>query len=1326
MTATPSWLNFNSTLRPYGPDMAHWNLMPSWVGREDENLDLSLSLPFAIPPRLHSRWMESIHRVEKKRARQFEINYPELPILSAKEPFLKALSEHQIVMVCAGTGSGKSTQIPKFCLESGFASTGRIGMTQPRRIAATSIANRVTEELKRDDIVACQTRFHRYIPPEADIKVMTEGILLQEMRKDPWLWDYSVIILDEVHERSLSVDFLLGLIKICLTHRPDLRLILSSATLDTSSLRDFFPEAVLIEAEGRTFPVEIQYENENDDGDLSLVDRMSRAITGFMRRKADHLLAFLPTERDILELQRELEKDLNPDFYEILPLYSRLSTQEQNKVFTTRGKTKIILATNVAETSLTIPGIGIVVDSGLCRISRYQPQNRVQGLPIEPISQASAKQRAGRAGRTKAGFCLRMYRETDLANRPAYTDPEIRRSNLANVTIQLLAMGIHHLTDFALPDNPTPAQYRNAIRMLYDLEAVDRDELTTSITPLGRKLATIPLDVSLARMLLEGRHMRVLPELLPLIAAVSIQDPRIFPNDPLEKSRAQGLHSRFTHKKSDLLQIYSLFRWIIDTWIRSGNGSGKSQNRLRRLCIDNYLHYLHTREWIELWEQLRREWNVADEPLLPTDKLNGDAIHRSILSGLPGLVACNDPENRCYRLPGGREAFIFPGSCLKKQFPLWVASIGIRATSRTFLWGVFEIDPKWIEELWPHRCKREYLHPQYEPSRGFVSCKENVSYQGLLLPQSKRVSMERVDPEGASKVFWQQAIEEGAIRKMPLFHQQNTANLERMQIRASRIPFPLGLPHLEHITIFYQSIAAQVNSDESLDLYIKQNGPNTLLYPFDKELREAYMQFCEGCSEPTGSILDAWDKLFPETIEYQGFSLVLQPPKSTQDVWEIELPRLWMLWKIPYHSILIQIPGALYTWAHHLKQSGLGFPFNSIHEAVCQLKQQIQIKIAEKSMDTTSRFPVISQDFFCPSTISVLAQVLKEKGFELSSENKITWARLSMGLPDFKLKATGAMQKLFARQASPVSIDSSAISWVIENKPQIPPTRPGSEWQSCIWPMSKDSCLILGLGPIDWATDRKMAFWKIWQAATHHDARGKQRWKEEPIWKQTLRPLWESLSGQYRDLVLPYISELANHASENSKGLPTQIFTGHPQLGAWCSLWGADVFWAAAKHFATKRHPDPWNNLEPKSPQTAKSYDWLIASWSAIQAIHISNEHLSPVGQAFASLYTSQQSDQESLPILSQICLSSAWKKLKQCDEQFVESYEKKWRQTLENRDASMLEKLGIAIQFNERLRKATHLDLLNQLTLTNPAIKAPPEWQASQVQQLKDRFKSL
>jgi len=815
----------------------------------------------------------------------YDFAYPDLPILSGKDDILRALKDHQALVVQGGTGSGKTTQLPKFLLEAGMAEMGLIGLTQPRRIAALSIADRLRQETGRADLIGAKIRFHEDLPSGTRVKVMTDGILLQEFRRDPLLRQYACIILDEAHERSLNVDILLGIFVGLLPRRPEFRLIVTSATLDAdrfalylgsaaasrtvagwgdagsaiagspavpgqaaagstpgapspdgASKADAAPRVPVVEVEGRQYPVSLEYwdisgkdgDDADDDGAparaFAPVEAAAIAIRELQARRPDNLLAFLPTEKEINELHRELERDLGNRFA-ILPLYSRLSPGDQKKVFADSDRPKIILATNIAETSLTIPGIGYVVDTGLARISRYHPHTKIQGLPIERISQASARQRAGRAGRVKPGVCVRLYSETDLNERIPFTEPEILRSNLANVVLHLLALGLD-VDSFPFPDPPAPAALKGAFRQLHELGAVDGPGSDARLTAEGRRLSRLPVDVALGKILLKAEEYGVVQPALIIAAGITVQDARILPREEPDRQKAAALHKRFEDPRSDFLGVLGLWSWIHRNW-----GDRFTQRKLRALCLDNYLSYNRVREWMDLVDQFSRLLKVSlDQAPAKPEEAAADSLHKAILAGFLPFLGRRKPEDVSYRLAGDKEAHIHPGSALVKRKPEWIVAGEVRQTSRVYIYRAAEIKPAWVEEIAPDMCKRSYAQVAWNPERGFVEALERVTFKGFTLRADRRINYESVAPEECAELFWREGvIRDGAGAPFP-FRDSNLKVLESLASLESKARARALTPDEDALAHWYRTRAPEVTSRVSLQRFLKEKGENALAF----------------------------------------------------------------------------------------------------------------------------------------------------------------------------------------------------------------------------------------------------------------------------------------------------------------------------------------------------------------------------------------------------------------------------------------------------------------------------------------------------------------
>ena len=780
-----------------------------------------------------------------------KIEYPELPVVEHREEFFELLEKYQVIIVKADTGSGKSTQLPKFLLEwfCRAESPFKIGVTEPRRLAAISIADRLREELKDENLVSTKIRFWEQGTNEAPIKVMTDGILLQEFRKDRLFRQYNAIMIDEAHERSLNIDILLGIFKTVLARRPDFKLIVASATLDAKLFEEFYDNSCVMEAEGRTYPVDVEYyfrEETRDErrencvilsgmpsgmkskdpgrdlnisgkGDSGLIEEARDAILDLETRHRDHLLCFLPTERDIQDLMGELAHELDTATFDVLPLYGRMSPDEQRRIFKHTGKTRVVLATNIAETSLTIPGIAYVVDTGMARISRYNAQARIQGLPVEEISKASARQRTGRAGRVKPGVCIRLYSPENFEARDEFTEPEIRRSNLANVVLQLRSLGLE-LENFPFLQSPPHSAFRGAYKTLFELGALTADNSNGHVTKLGREMTRLPMDVSLSAVLLRARESGVLQPALIVCSALSIQDPRVVPNDEPERTRIRQLHRKFCGHKSDFLVYVAMWNAFCDEW------DGKSWNKLRKFCDKNSMHFLRLREWVDLYEQFSRILDVKFEnKICPFDSFHRDNLHIALLSGFLGGVAHRDIENGCYRLVSGRETHVFPGSDLYAKSVEWLFSAEVRETSRIFLTKTAEIKPEWILQVAEQFCTRRWFEPTWNKERGFVEAVEEVSFRGLVISRGHRVDYARVNPEDCAQIFWREAVVMGEVARPFPFMTHNERVVENLHaLEARKRQFGLA-PSENALVEYYTRIAGKVNSIKTLKDYIREH-----------------------------------------------------------------------------------------------------------------------------------------------------------------------------------------------------------------------------------------------------------------------------------------------------------------------------------------------------------------------------------------------------------------------------------------------------------------------------------------------------------------------
>jgi ATP-dependent helicase HrpA len=714
----------------------------------------------------------------RRRARRAELPMPEfpreLPVNEHREAIAAAIHDHQVVVVCGETGSGKTTQIPKICLSLGLGAGGMIGHTQPRRIAARSVAARISEELGAElgALVGYKVRFSDHLGPGTVVKLMTDGILLAETQGDPNLDQYEALIIDEAHERSLNVDFLLGYLHRLLPRRPGLKVIITSATIDPERFSRHFGDAPIIEVSGRTYPVEMRYRplisEDEDERDRDLQQAILDAVDEVSRLGPGDILIFLSGEREIRETAESLRKH-HPSGSEILPLYARLSASEQNRVFQPHRGRRIVLATNVAETSLTVPGIRYVIDPGYARISRYSYRSKVQRLPVEKISQASANQRAGRCGRVSAGVCVRLYSEEGFKARPEFTDPEILRTNLAAVVLQMCILKLGEVEDFPFVDPPDTRLVNDAFKLLFELGAVDEGR---RVTELGRQLARLPVDPRLGRMVLAGRDQGCLGEMLTIAGFLAIQDPRERPLD--HQPAADEKHRRFRDERSDFQAVLNLWDYYHE------QARHLSKNKLRNLCRDDFLSYVRMREWQELRRQLHglvTEMGMR----LNDDPPEFDALHRALLSGLLGNLGVKQ-EDQCWLGARNRKFYIFPGSGLFKKGPKWLMAAELIETTRLYARTVAKINPGWIERLAPHLVKRSYGDPRWEARSAQVAASERVTLYGLPIVVGRKVNYGPVDPELAREIFIRHALVRQEYACRAPFFRHNRALVDEVRV----------------------------------------------------------------------------------------------------------------------------------------------------------------------------------------------------------------------------------------------------------------------------------------------------------------------------------------------------------------------------------------------------------------------------------------------------------------------------------------------------------------------------------------------------------------
>ncbi|MCF6218614.1 MAG: ATP-dependent RNA helicase HrpA [Gammaproteobacteria bacterium] len=784
-------------------------------------------------------------------------SYPEnLPVSERREEIKEVIAAHQVVIVAGETGSGKTTQLPKICLELGRGVNGYIGHTQPRRLAARSLAARIAEELNSEvgKAVGFKVRFSDQTQPESYIKIMTDGILLAEMRQDRSLNQYDTLIIDEAHERSLNIDFLLGYLKQLLPKRPDLKVIITSATIDTARFSKHFDDAPVVEVSGRTYPVEQRYrplyESEEKgvdrvQGILDAVDEISR-----LDRRGD-MLIFLPGEREIRETAEALRKH-HPHESEILPLFSRLSAAEQGRIFQPSRKQRIVLATNVAETSLTVPGIRYVIDPGVARISRYSYRSKVQRLPIEAISQASANQRAGRCGRVAAGVCIRLYSEDDFNGRPEFTVPEIHRTNLASVILQMKGLGLGDIEAFPFVDAPDSRMVNDGYKLLQELGAIDRQQ---KLLEVGRKLARLPVDPRIGRMVLAAIEEGALAEVLVIASALSVQEPRDRPAD--KQQAADEKHNEFKDEASDFLLYLNLWNWF------QQQKAQLSRNQLRRLCKKQFISYLRMLEWEDIHKQLASQLKEMGHRSgqQPADYAK---IHRSLMSGLLGNLAFKQ-DDKTYLGTRSKKLMIFPGSALRKKQPKWLMAAELVETSQLFARTVAKIEPEWIEAIAEGLCKKSYSDAHWEKRRAQVVAFEKVTLYGLSIVAWRKVHYGPLEPELSREIFIRGALVSGEYRTQAACLKHNRCLIDEIEQLESKSRRRDLLVDEELIFAFYdRQLPKDIFNGIHFERWYKkaQLDSPSLLFLSKEDLLQR---------ESTLS-----QQAFPDQLNYQGIQLDLE------------------------------------------------------------------------------------------------------------------------------------------------------------------------------------------------------------------------------------------------------------------------------------------------------------------------------------------------------------------------------------------------------------------------------------------------------------------
>ncbi len=821
-----------------------------------------------------------------KRLASFPVlTFPDLPVTGKKDDIAKLIQENQVVILCGETGSGKTTQLPKICLSIGRGAAGFIGHTQPRRIAARTVADRIAEELGEPmgKSVGYKIRFNDKTHSESLVKLMTDGILLAESQNDPYLNQYDTIIIDEAHERSLNIDFLIGYMKWLLPKRPDLKLIITSATIDTQRFSTHFNDAPIIEVSGRTYPVEMRYRpieqrEEDDETSDDLQNAILDAVDELYRDLRGDILIFLSGEREIRETADSLKKH-HPTQYEILPLYSKLSVSEQERVFKPKGgKLRIVLATNVAETSLTVPGIRCVIDTGHARISRYSHRSKIQRLPIERISQSSANQRAGRCGRVAEGICIRLYSHDDYLARPEFTEPEIMRTNLSAVILQMMSLNLGDIEDFPFLEPPEDKMIRDGKTVLHEVNALDK---SGKLTEVGKQLAKFPTDPKLARMLIAAAHEHCLTEVAIIVAALSVQDPREKPADKMQQADAK--HAAFRHPESDFLTLLNIWNTYEE------QKKHLSNSKLRKYCTDNFLSYMRMREWFDIHSQIMQVIK-GDLKMHPNtddagyDQSAGSGLARTALEEeragiaryekihralLPGLLSNIGFRHEQYEYLGARglKFFIFPGSGLHKLKPKWIMAAEQVETSKVYARNVARIEPEWIEQCAEHLVKHNYYDPHWEKKGARCMVSSRTLVYGLTLQAGRKIPYDHVDPKAAREIFIRSALVDHDYHSNAPFYVANQKLLEEVgmiQHKGRRVDL---VEDEQWLYEFYDSkLPPEVVSGVTLDTWRKTaERANPLILFLTKE---------DLTREQEQDYVNEWD--FPDSKKIGNLAIPLQ------------------------------------------------------------------------------------------------------------------------------------------------------------------------------------------------------------------------------------------------------------------------------------------------------------------------------------------------------------------------------------------------------------------------------------------------------------------
>jgi len=839
--------------------------------------------------------------------------YPDLPVSDRREEIREAISNHQVVIIAGETGSGKTTQLPKICMELGRGVAGLIGHTQPRRLAARSIANRIADELKTEIgvTVGYKVRFKDQVGPKTYLKLMTDGILLAEIQGDRFLNSYDTIIIDEAHERSLNIDFLLGYLKQLLPKRQDLKLIITSATIDTQRFSTHFDNAPIIEVSGRTYPVELRYRPlVDDDKDatardpqlalLEAVDELA-AIDNAQGKSTGHILIFFSGEREIREAAESLRKH-HPPQTEILPLFARLTAAEQNRVFSQANHRRIVLATNVAETSLTVPGIRYVIDTGMARISRYSYRSKIQRLPIEPISQSSANQRKGRCGRVSEGVCIRLYSEDDFNSRPEFTDPEIKRTNLASVILHMESLKLGHIENFPFIEPPDSRYINDGYKLLHELRAVDK---FNTVSKLGKEIAHLPVDPKIGRMLMAAQQLNCLQELLIIGSALSVQDPR---ERPIEKQQQADEKHRLINEADEedndkKTKVKSDFLFYLKLWhLYEQQRKHLTQNKLRKFCKQHFLSYNRMQEWRDIYQQIFTQFKERGVKLNTTDA-SSDAIHQALLSGILGNIGNKSLESKEFQGPRNIRFHIHPGSWQAKKPPKWVMCGELVETTRLYGRMVAQIKPEWIESLGLHLIKRSYSEPHWQKGPGQVAAYERTTLYGITLCAKRRINYGPIDPVVSRELFIREGLVMGDFKTRASFFKYNQSvisEIESLEAKSRRRDI---LVDEQALYEFYnERIPADIYNGKAFEKWLKsiqQKNPE-LLYLQKQELMRHEAEHVN-------------EDQFPGTMKINGVTLKLDyhfDPSHAEDGVTVIVP-LAILGQLQSQWFDYLVPGLL-------------------------------------------------------------------------------------------------------------------------------------------------------------------------------------------------------------------------------------------------------------------------------------------------------------------------------------------------------------------------------------------------------------------------------